>query len=154
MFRVAIAAGTEIGRKVQPILASGELVPDELTVALIRDRLSNDDTAQGFVLDGFPRNLVQARELDEMLEAIGRPLDVVFYFDLDDDTATERMLGRAREEGRADDTPEVIARRLAIYHEHTEPVVERYREAGTLVDLDAARSIDDVSAEIEMALAR
>ena len=154
MFRVAIAAGTEIGRKVQPILASGELVPDELTVALIRDRLSNDDTAQGFVLDGFPRNLVQARELDEMLEAIGRPLDVVFYFDLDDDTATERMLGRAREEGRADDTPEVIARRLAIYHDQTEPVVVRYREAGTLVDLDAARSIDDVSAEIEMALAR
>ncbi len=154
MFRAAIADGTEIGRKVEPILASGELVPDELTIALIRDRLSRDDAAQGFVLDGFPRNLVQAQELDEMLEAIGRPLDAVLYFDLDDDTATERLLGRAREEGRADDTPEVIARRLAIYHEHTEPVVEWYREAGTLVDLDAARSVDDVFGEIEKALAR
>jgi adenylate kinase len=153
MFRAAIAAGTEIGRKVEPILAAGELVPDELTIALIRDRLCHDDAAKGFVLDGFPRNLVQAQELDEMLEEIGRPLDVVLYFDLDDETATERMLGRAREEERPDDTPEVIARRLAIYHEHTEPVVERYRAVGTLVDLDAGRSVDAVFADIEAALA-
>ena len=130
MFRAAIAAGTELGRQVEPILASGELVPDELTIALIRDRLRHDDAAQGFVLDGFPRNLVQAEALDEMLQEIGRPLDVVLFFDLDDETATERMLGRAREEERPDDTPEVMARRLAIYHEQTEPVVERYRDGG------------------------
>jgi len=152
MFRAAIAEGSELGRMVEPILASGELVPDELTIALIRDRLSKDDAARGFVLDGFPRNLAQAEALDEMLDAIERPLDAVLFFDLDDGTATERALGRAREEERADDTPEVMARRLAIYHEQTEPVVDRYRAAGTLHTLDAARSVDDVFTEISEAL--
>ena len=153
MFRAAIAARSDLGLQVEPILASGELVPDRLTIALIRDRLSQDDAAQGFVLDGFPRNLVQAEALDEMLTAIGRPLDTVLFFDLDDETATARMLGRARDEGRSDDTPEVMARRLAIYHEQTEPVVERYRDAGTLVTLAADRSVDDVFAVIEATLA-
>jgi adenylate kinase len=154
MFRAAIAARTELGRRVEPILTAGELVPDELTIALIRERLSADDAASGFVLDGFPRNLVQAEALDDMLAAIGRPLDTVLFFDLDDDTATERMLGRARDDGRSDDTPEVIARRLAIYHEQTEPVVARYRESGTLIALDAGESVDDVFAEIGTVLAR
>jgi adenylate kinase len=152
MFRAAIAEGTDLGRRVEPIVAAGELVPDELTIALIRDRLSKDDAVGGFVLDGFPRTTVQAEALDEMLDAIGRPLGVVLFFDLDDETATARALGRAREEGRADDTPEVLARRLAIYHEQTEPVVERYRAAGTLHALDANRSVDDVFAEIADAL--
>jgi adenylate kinase len=154
MFRAAIAAGTGLGLRVEPILTSGELVPDELTIALIRDRLSRDDAARGFVLDGFPRNAVQAEALDEMLAAIGRPLDIVLFFDLDDATATTRMLGRAREEGRDDDTPEVMARRLAIYHEQTEPVAERYRAAGTLVSLTASRSVDEVYSQIEAALGR
>ena len=153
MFRAAIAEGTELGRQVEPILASGELVPDELTIALIRDRFSDDDAAGGFVLDGFPRNLVQAEALDEMLRSIGRPLDAVLFFDLDDETATRRVSGRAHEEGRNDDAPEVMARRLAIYHGQTEPVVERYRVAGTLHTLNAGRSVDDVFAEIETALA-
>ncbi len=152
MFRAAIAEGTALGQQVEPILASGELVPDELTIALIRDRLSKDDANAGFVLDGFPRNLVQAEELDEMLDAIGRPLDAVLFFDLDDETATVRALGRADEEGRVDDTPEVMTRRLAIYHEQTKPVVERYRAAGTLHTLDAARGVDDVFVEITEAL--
>ena len=154
IFRAAVAAGTDLGREVEPILASGELVPDELTVALIRSRLSEDDAMAGFVLDGFPRNLVQAEALDEMLDAIGRPLDTVLFFDLDDETATERMLGRARDEVRGDDTPEVMARRLAIYHEQTEPVVERYRAAGTLVTLRADLSVGAVFGEIEAALGR
>lgn len=153
MFRAAIADGTELGRRVEPILAAGELVPDELTIALIRDRLCRDDAAGGFVLDGFPRNLVQAEALDEMLEAIGRPLDRVLFFDLDDETATRRVGRRAHEEGRDDDTPEVMARRLAIYHEQTEPVVDRYRSAGILRPLNAGRSVDEVFAEIEEALA-
>ena len=154
MFRAAITEGTELGRQVEPILASGELVPDELTITLIRDRLSHDDAAGGFVLDGFPRNLVQAEALDEMLQSIGRPLDTVLFFDLDDETAMRRVRGRAYEEGRTDDTPEVLARRLAIYHEQTGPVVERYRTAGTLHPLDAGRGVDDVFAEIEQALLR
>ncbi len=152
IFRAAVTEGTELGNLVAPILRAGELVPDELTIALIRDRLSQDDAQRGFVLDGFPRNAVQAEALDEMLSAIGRPLDVVLFFELDDDTATQRMLGRARDEDRGDDTPEVMARRLAIYHEQTEPVVERYRGAGTLRPLDAAASVDDVFAEIQSVL--
>ena len=152
MFRAAIAAETELGRQVAPILASGELVPDELTVALIRERLGEPDAAFGFVLDGFPRNLTQAEALEAMLAEIGRSLDGVLFFDLSDELALERILGRARDEDREDDTPEVIARRLEIYHEQTEPVVELYRAMGKLVPLHAERSIEEVAAEIESAL--
>jgi adenylate kinase len=152
MFRSAIAAGTELGRKVEPILAAGELVPDELTVALIRDRLSQPDASRGFVLDGFPRNLEQAEALDAMLAEIGRTLDAVLFFDLPDQVALERLLSRARDEEREDDRPEVIARRLEIYHEQTEPVVERYRATGKLVPLHAQRSIGEVATEISEAL--
>ena len=152
MFRAAIAEGTTLGRRVGPILASGELVPDELTIALIRERLSAPDAVGGFVLDGFPRNLAQAEALDTMLAEIGRTLDAVLFFDLSDDVATERMRRRALEEDRKDDAPDVIARRLAIYHEQTEPVVERYRATCKLVPLHAERTIGEVAAEIGEAL--
>ena len=152
MFRAAVAAGTELGRRVEPILVSGDLVPDDLTVALIRERLSERDARAGFVLDGFPRNLAQAEALDGMLAEIGRGLDAVLFFDLSDELAVERILGRALDEGRDDDSPDAIARRLAIYHEQTEPVVERYRATGKLVPLHAARTIEEVSTEIEAAL--
>jgi adenylate kinase len=152
MFRAAIAGQTRLGREVEPILAAGELVPDDLTVALIRDRLGNPDAADGFVLDGFPRNEAQGDALDEMLHEIERELDAILFFDLPDDAATERMLGRAQEEGRADDTPEAIARRLEIYHAETEPVVEHYRATGKLVPLHAERAPDEVWAEIPKAL--
>lgn len=152
MFRSAIAAGTDLGRRVEPILAAGELVPDELTVALIRERLSRADAATGFVLDGFPRNLAQAEELDAMLSDIGRSLDAVLFFDIPDEVALQRLLGRAADEGREDDRPEVIARRLEIYHEQTEPVVERYRASGKLVPLHASRPVGEVAAEIADAL--
>jgi adenylate kinase len=152
MFRAAIAEGSELGTAVEAILAGGELVPDDLTVALIRDRLAREDACSGFVLDGFPRNLAQADALDGMLGEEGRSLDAILYFDLADDVATERMLGRASHEGRPDDAPEAIRRRLELYHEQTAPVVERYRTTGKLVPLHAARSIDAVYAEIQQAL--
>ena len=152
MFRAAVTVGTELGRRVEPILASGDLVPDDLTVALIRERLSEQDARDGFVLDGFPRNLAQAEALDGMLAEIGRGLDAVLFFDLSDELAVERIRGRALDEGRDDDSPDAIARRLAIYHEQTELVVERYRATGKLVPLHAARSIEEVSTEIEAAL--
>jgi len=152
MFRAAVTVGTELGRRVEPILASGDLVPDDLTVALIRERLSEQDARDGFVLDGFPRNLAQAEALDGMLAEIGRGLDAVLFFDLSDELAVERIRGRALDEGREDDSPDAIARRLAIYHEQTEAVVERYRATGKLVPLHAARSIEEVSMEIEAAL--
>jgi adenylate kinase len=154
MFRAAAAAGTELGKRVGPILAAGELVPDELTVALIRERLGEPDAADGFVLDGFPRNLGQAEALDVMLAGIGKSLDAILFFDVPDSIGIERALERSRLEGRGDDTPDVIKRRLEIYHSDTEPVVEHYRVTGKLVPLHAHRSIDDVGREIQEALDR
>ena len=154
MFRAAIAARTPLGLRVEPVLAAGELVPDEITVALIRERLGEDDARRGFVLDGFPRNLAQAEALDEMLGGIARNLDAILFFDLPDAVGRERMTKRALEEGRVDDTPEVIDRRLEIYHRDTEPVVEHYRVTGKLVPLHAERTIEEVYAEILSALGR
>jgi adenylate kinase len=152
IFRAAIADGSELGRRVEPILAAGALVPDDLTVGLIRERLAAPDARDGFVLDGFPRTIAQAEALDQMLAETGQALDAVLFFDLDDDVATERLRGRAVDEGRSDDTPEVIAHRLAVYHEQTEPVVEHYRATGKLVPLHAERSVGEVFAEIQAAL--
>jgi adenylate kinase len=150
MFRAAIAAGTELGQKVKPLLDSGQLVPDEITVALIREQLAESEG--GWILDGFPRNLSQAEALDAMLTEVGQPLDVIVLLEIADDVARERMLKRAEIEGRADDTPEVIERRLATYHEQTEPVVRFYLASGKLVQVHGERTIDEVWSEIQAAL--
>jgi len=152
MFRNAIARQTPLGRQVKPILDAGELVPDALTVGLMRERLSEDDAQESFVLDGFPRNLAQAETLDELLAELDRPLTVVLEFLISDELCIERLLGRAAEEGRADDTPEAIARRLEIYHRETKPLSEHYLSTGKLVGVHADRSIDEVWAEIQQAL--
>jgi adenylate kinase len=151
MFR-AIDTSTELGRKVKAIMDAGELVPDEVTVAMIEDRLSQPDAEEGFVLDGFPRNLAQSEALDAMLGGIGRVLDAILFFDVPDEIGMERALKRAEIEGRSDDTREVIAKRLAVYHDQTEPIVEHYRATGKLIPLHAARSIEQVWSEISSAL--
>jgi len=152
IFRAAIAKRTPLGAKVEPILAAGDLVPDDLTVGLIRERLADPDASPGFVLDGFPRNLVQAEALDSLLEELGRPLTAALELLVPDGVCIERMLRRAAEEGRADDTPEGIARRLEIYHSETAPLSEHYREQGKLVEVDGGGTIDEVWAEIESVL--
>ena len=152
MFRSAVTAGSKLGRTVEPLLANGILVPDEVTIALIRERLSEADARDGFVLDGFPRNVTQAEALDELLGGIGRALDAILFFDVSDAVGMERALGRARTESRTDDTPEVIAKRLATYHAETEPIVEHYRVTGKLVPLHAGRAIEEVWTEISSAL--
>lgn len=152
MLREAIAADTELGRRVKPIYDAGQLVPDDLMIDLIRERLGEDDAQRGFVLDGFPRTMAQAEALEEMLHEIGLELDVVLEFQLDDEVGRERMLKRAAEEGRVDDTPEAIDRRLRLYHEQTKPLVEYYRSRGNLVGIHADRSIEAVFAEIQQAL--
>jgi adenylate kinase len=154
LYRAAIAAGTELGRQVEPILAAGELVPDDITVPLIRDRLSRGDTVPGFILDGYPRNLAQAEALDEMLEEVGRSIEIVFAFYVPDRSQLiERLLKRAQEEKRPDDTPEVIERRLETYERDTAPLIEYYRSArGNVVGIHADRSVGDVFGEIEEAL--
>jgi adenylate kinase len=152
MFRAAIAKQTPLGQEVGPILASGELVPDDLTVGLIRERLAEPDAERGFVLDGFPRNLSQAEALDGLLGELGRPLTAVLEFLIPDGVAVERLLGRAAEEGRVDDTPEAIARRLAIYHGETQPLSDYYAATGKLVGIHAGGTVEEVWAEIQGAL--
>jgi len=152
MFRAEQAAGTEFGKRVGEIMATGQLVPDELTIAMIENRLARDDAASGFVLDGFPRNLAQAEALDKMLGVIGRGLDAILFFDIADEIGFERALKRATLENRGDDTADVIRRRLDIYHRETEPIVEHYRVTGKLVPLHAGRSIDEVWREIQSSL--
>jgi adenylate kinase len=132
--------------KVAPLLAEGHLVPDEITIPLIREKVLEAES--GFVLDGFPRNLAQAEALDALLEEIGRPLIVVLLLELDDETARIRLTKRAALEGRSDDQPEAIDRRLRDYHEKTKPVIEHYRATGKLVGVHAERSIEEVWAEI------
>ena len=152
ILRGAMAAGTELGRKVKPIYDAGGLVPDDIMIELIRERVAADDAANGFVLDGFPRTAVQAEALDEMLDEIGRPLTVALEFQLQEQVSVERLTRRAGEEGRADDTPDAIGRRLRLYHEETEPLIEHYRARGNLVGIPADRPIEDVFAEIQRVL--
>jgi adenylate kinase len=152
MFRAAIARRTPLGLQVEPILARGKLVPDALTIDLIRERLAEEDAREGVIFDGFPRNAVQAEALDELLAELGRPLDVIFEFQISDDVCIDRMLRRARAEGRPDDTPEVIAERLRIYHRETAPLIDHYLPTGRLVGIHADRPIDEVWAEIQSAL--
>jgi adenylate kinase len=152
MFRAAVDAQTEIGRRVEPILNAGELVPDDLTISLIRERLTGSGAGHGFVLDGFPRNQAQGDALDELLRELDRELDAILFFDLPDHVAIQRMIGRAGKEGRADDVPDAIANRLEVYHAKTAPVVEHYRVTGKLVPLHADRSPDEVWLEIQEAL--
>jgi adenylate kinase len=152
MLRAVIAAETPLGLQLKPIVESGELVSDELMVQLIENRLSEADTDSGFILDGFPRTWAQAQALDVMLKRIGRDLDVVFELQVPEEVSTERLLKRAVAEGRSDDTPAVIAERLATYRRETEPLVEHYRARGNLVGIHGDRPIDEVFSEIQEAL--
>jgi adenylate kinase len=152
MFRAAVDADTEIGRKVEPILAAGDLVPDEITVELIRQRLTASDADRGFVLDGFPRTEAQSDALDALLLDLDRELDAILFFDVPEHVAIQRMIGRSSKEQRVDDVPAAIANRLEVYRSKTAPVVEHYRVTGKLVPLHADRSADEVWLEIQDAL--
>lgn len=153
MLRGAIAAGSELGQKVKEIVESGALVPDELVIEVIRERLTQPDAQKGFVLDGFPRTIGQAEALDALLAELDRPLEIVLELELAEETAVERMLGRAAEQGRADDTPEVIKNRFEVYRRQTEPLSNYYRSTGILVAIDSSPGMDEVFAEIERVLA-
>jgi adenylate kinase len=152
MLRDAIARRTEMGVRIKPVYDAGDLVPDELMIDLIRERLSAPDTAEGFILDGFPRTVAQAEALDRVLQEIDRELLAVLYFQVPDELAVERLHVRALQEGRTDDTPEIIRHRLEVFHKSTEPVVEYYRSKGILVGIHAERPIDAVFAEVQEVL--
>ena len=152
MLRAAVAEGSELGRQAEPLLIAGQLVPDEIMIGIIRERLAQEDARLGFVLDGIPRTARQAEELDAMLDEIGRPLRIVFELQLSEGVSLERLRLRAEQEGRTDDTPEAIRTRLRLYREQTEPLVEYYRARGILVGIDAGRSVEEIFAEIQKAL--
>jgi adenylate kinase len=151
MYRAAVAAGSPLGEKVQPYMEKGELVPDDLTIEVVRERLSQADTMDGFILDGFPRTLPQAEALDSILGDTDREITVVLDFHLSEELAEQRLLKRALEQGREDDTPEIIHRRMETMR-IPEELVEFYRARGLLVGIHAERSIEDVFAEVQQVL--
>jgi len=145
---------TDLGRELKDVMDRGDLVSDEMMVELIRDRLSRGDTDGGFVLDGFPRTMPQAEALNELLRELDRALDVVFDFQVPDrEVLLERMLQRAAVEGRPDDTPDAIARRLEHYERETAPLVEYYRtHQANVVGVHADRAVEEVFEEIQRSL--
>ena len=152
MIRAMKEQDTPLGRELRAVYDRGDLVSDELMIQLIRARLAEPDTGAGFVLDGFPRTVAQVEALDSMLEEIGRGLAVVLRFVVPDDVAVERLHGRALQEGRSDDTADVIRHRLDVFHRETAPAVDHYRDRGLLVDVDADRSVEDVFADVRSTL--
>jgi adenylate kinase len=152
VFRGAVAAGTDLGQQVKAIIEAGDLVPDELTSAVVRDRLSQEDAADGFLLDGYPRNVAQVMHLDEFLEGRDESLDAVIELAVPRDESIARIAGRAAEQGRSDDTEEVIANRLAIYERETAPILEVYRTRGIVDDIDGVGSLDEITDRIIAAL--
>jgi adenylate kinase len=172
IFRANIAAKTELGRRAKRFMDAGDLVPDEVTIGIVRDRLSQDDAQNGFLLDGFPRTLAQAEALRDMLDDLGTPLDVVLELQVDDDEVVRRLSGRRTcrqcghvwhvefdppaKEGvcdvdagelfqRDDDKPDTIRRRLEVYSEQTAPLVGFYEQAGLLRSITAQGPVDEIT---------
>jgi len=155
ILRAEIARGSELGREAAPIMARGELLPDDLIVRIIEARLQEPDAAAGALLDGFPRTVAQAKALDAMLRRRRRAVDVVVVLNVPDEELWTRMRRRAEEEGRADDTDEAFAQRLVVYREETAPVLGYYRSRGSrIVEVDGVGPIDTVTERITTALAQ
>lgn len=152
VFRANVKEGTELGLKVKAIIDAGDLVPDELTGEIVRDRLAQDDAAGGFLLDGYPRNLGQVADLDAFLDARGEPLTAVIELVVPREESIQRLSLRATEQGRADDNAESIAKRLAIYESETAPILDVYRERGIVDQVDGVGSLDEVFERITAAL--
>jgi adenylate kinase len=142
LLRNAAKRETRLGLKAKSIIDRGELVPDAIMSDMIEERLSRDDVANGFILDGYPRNLAQAKSLDEMLERLGHPADIAIQIDVDPEQIIKRLAGRAEQEGRADDSEEVVRNRMRVYHEKTAPVIDYYASRGLLTHVLGDGSID------------
>lgn len=152
IFRANVSAGTPLGEEAQRYMDAGEYVPDSITNAMVLARISHDDCNPGFLLDGYPRTLEQVNELDMMLQADGRRLDRVVELTVDTEEVVGRLLKRAQEQGRADDTADVIRRRLEVYFDQTAPLVAVYRERGILLEVDGMGDVVEVTERILSAL--
>jgi adenylate kinase len=150
LFRLNLSQGTALGLEAKKYMDAGEYVPDSVTNGMVRERLKDSDTQVGFLLDGYPRTVAQVGELDGMLSS--KPLDRVIELTADTDVVVKRLLGRAIEQGRADDTEGVIRRRLEVYEEQTAPLTALYKSRGLLVQVDGLGSVEEVTARISAAL--
>lgn len=148
ILRTAVAEKTELGQKAESYMNAGELVPDDLILDLIRERLGQEDTSDGWILDGFPRNVSQANFLDKLLEELSQPCDCVLNLDVPDSVLVERLLGR----GRKDDTESVIVNRLEVYRKQTEPLIDFFRNRQQLVSINGHQPMDAVTVDLEKVL--
>lgn len=152
IFRQNVKEETELGLEAKRYMDAGDYVPDEVTNAMVRDRLREADAAGGFLLDGYPRTLAQVEELDSMLAEAGHDLDVVLVLTVDTEEVVQRLLERAGKEGRADDGEEVIRHRQDLYDQQTRPLLDVYRDRGRLVEVDGTGEVDEVAKRIDEAL--
>ena len=148
LLRAEVAAGSKLGLAAKEVMARGELVSDEILLGMLEDRFSRPDTRGGFILDGYPRNLAQADALDGLLQRIGQPMDYAVQLEVAQDLLVERIAGRAKQEGRADDAPEAVRKRLQVYDEQTAPVIGFYSEHAQLTVVDGVGSLDEVFTRI------
>jgi adenylate kinase len=148
ILRSAVAQKTELGQKAQSYMDKGELVPDELILEMVRERLGHEDVNLGWILDGFPRTVVQATFLDKLLQSLHQSCDWVINFDVPNEILVERLLGR----GRRDDTEEVIRHRLEVYRQQTEPLISFYQERNQLVSVDGDQPIEQVMTELQQVI--
>lgn len=156
MLREAVAAGTPVGKQAEAIMASGQLVSDELICNVVADRIEEPDCREGFILDGFPRTLAQAEALETMLASKGKSIDAVIKIRVDEDELVRRIVGRAAETGgaRADDNVETLHKRFEVYRAQTAPVLPHYEGRGILHVVDGMQSMDEVTRAIEGVIAR
>jgi adenylate kinase len=144
LLRAAVKAQTPLGLQADAVMKAGNLVSDEIVLGMLEERFTQPDTRNGFILDGYPRNLAQAGALDKLLERLRQPMDLAVQLDVDTELLVERLAGRAKAEGRADDSPEAVRNRLKVYDEQTAPVIDFYRNQGKLAHLDGVGSLDEV----------
>jgi adenylate kinase len=154
LLRSHVSKGTALGAVARPIMESGALVPDDLVTKMLKERLAEPDAKRGALFDGYPRTVPQAESLDRLLAETGGKAGVVLFVDVPDAAIIERLVKRARLEGRADDTPQTVAERLRVYREKTAPLADRYRKAGALVMIDGDRSMDEVAVDVARAVER
>ena len=152
LLRAEVAAGSPLGLAAKEVMARGELVSDAILLGMLEDRLSRPDTAGGFILDGYPRNLAQADALDGLLNRLKQPFDYAVQLDVATELLVERIAGRAKAEGRADDSPESVRTRLKVYDDQTAPVIEYYRQHGQLTVVDGVGDLDAVFTRIVEAI--
>jgi adenylate kinase len=152
LLRAAVKAGSPLGLKAKAVMEAGQLVSDDIVLAMLEERLAKPDAAAGFILDGYPRNVAQCEALEALLQRIGQPLEIALKLDVPSELIVERIAGRAAAQGRKDDTPETVRERLRVYAEQTEPVAGHFAQIGKLKIVDGVGELAEVSRRIIAAL--